>query len=105
MKLLKSYIFYLIFIVLTVLSIWIMTLSIKPIGKDEYIEVTVSQGDTIWAIADKYSHHHSLTKDEFIQWVEEVNQIDVHEIFPGDKIIIPIKREDKHHLNIYATNY
>jgi LysM repeat protein len=82
-----------------------MTLTMKPVEKDEYIEITISKGDTIWAIADKYSHQHSLKKDEFIQWVEEVNQIDIQEIYPGDKIIIPIKKTDEHQLNTYATNY
>jgi LysM repeat protein len=53
--------------------------------------VTVSQGDSLWKIADDYSSQQSLSKTEFVNWVKTHNQIiDEDYIYPGEKITIPV---------------
>ncbi|CAM3709025.1 LysM peptidoglycan-binding domain-containing protein [Mesobacillus zeae] len=58
--------------------------------KDEYITVTVKQGETLWAIAQEYSEGQSLTTTEFIKVIERKNGIAGGIIRTGDKLVVPV---------------
>ena len=62
-----------------------------PSSADDYIKITVSKGETLWGISEQYAEHHSLSKTQFIELVEEYNGISADHIFAGDELIIPIK--------------
>ncbi|MDR6124079.1 LysM peptidoglycan-binding domain-containing protein [Neobacillus drentensis] len=62
--------------------------------EDQFIKVTISEGDSLWKISDQYSTQHSLTNKEFVGWVKKHNKIVNDQIFPGEEIIIPVSRED-----------
>jgi LysM repeat protein len=61
---------------------------------ENYITVTVQEGESLWGIADALSAEHNLTKHEFIAWVEKENGIKNGLIYPGDKLVVPIMTLD-----------
>lgn len=60
-------------------------------NEEEYIKVTVLEGDTIWEIADQYANDSLLSKKQFINWVLTQNEINEANIYPGDQLILPVK--------------
>jgi len=66
----------------------------KPIDKDEYLEITISSGDTLWKLAEQYNESHNLSTHDFINWVMEVNKLSTQHIAAGEKIIIPVLKSE-----------
>jgi cell division protein YceG involved in septum cleavage len=59
---------------------------------EQYHSVTVSTGDTLWEMADNYQTH-NLTRQEFIDWTIENNELEANRLKPGDTIIIPVSKQ------------
>jgi LysM repeat protein len=55
----------------------------------KHITVTVEPGETLWHIASRYAKH-EVTTWEFIHLIQEENQLDSNQIYPGQTITIPI---------------
>ncbi|MDP4086449.1 MAG: LysM peptidoglycan-binding domain-containing protein [Bacillota bacterium] len=82
-------------IILICLSFFIcFIISIQSSHEDHYLKIKVSEGDSLWKIADNFSKEHSLSKVEFVNWVEKHNDIQGDRIFPGEKIVIPVEKKD-----------
>jgi cell division protein YceG involved in septum cleavage len=62
-------------------------------GEEEYITVTVKEGESLWELAEELSHGHNLSKREFIAWVEKANGIVGGRILAGEELIVPIVTE------------
>lgn len=77
--------------VVLILSVF-FSLSLEKDSTNEYKTVLINEGDTLWSIANEYGEH-SLTKLEFIDWIEEHNQVQAERLQPGQTIVIPIKHE------------
>ncbi len=60
-------------VVVLILSV-LFSLSLEKDSTNEYQTVLIHEGDTLWSIANEYEEH-SLTKVEFIDWIEEYNQV------------------------------
>lgn len=58
---------------------------------DNYLSVSVSAGETLWQLAERYETG-NLTKAEFIDWIEEKNDLRAESIQPGDNIVIPVAK-------------
>lgn len=99
-----SYSFYILFIILGVLFIAALGLSFESKNSKEYATITVSKGDTIWSLAEKYDGIYRLSKQDFIQWVEEKNYLYSSNIFPGDQLIIPVKKRDIKKISNFANS-
>lgn len=91
-KLWKNYSYVIIFISLSILLTFIWA-NHPTTNADEYVTITINEGDTLWSIGEKFAEEHGLTIDEFINWVKRTNQIDVM-IYVGETIVIPIKKND-----------
>ena len=52
-------------------------------------EFTVSEGDSLWEIAEVYTDD-SVDIREYIREIKELNGMETAELMPGDVIIIPI---------------
>jgi len=89
---------YLAFSVLSIMLIAAFLYVSEPVNKDEYIEITISSGDTLWQLAEQYSESHKLSTKEFINWVMEVNNLTTQRIVAGDKIVIPVLKSDAEEL-------
>jgi LysM repeat protein len=84
----NSYTFLLILVsCLSALFIYLTSNS----NEEDYLKVTVTEGDTIWEIADQYANDSLLTKKQFINWVLTQNEINEKQIYPGDQLILPVK--------------
>lgn len=57
---------------------------------EEFMKITVNEGDSLWRIAEDYSTEHSLSTKDFVKWVETNNAIPGGRIFPGDELVIPV---------------
>lgn len=56
----------------------------------DYYKVSVAKGDSLWSLAQEYSSLHSLTEEEFIQWVQDQNGLFTTKIQAGDQLVIPV---------------
>ncbi len=74
-----------------ILSI-LFSLSLENDSTNEFQSVLIHEGDTLWSIANQYEED-SLTKVEFIDWMEEHNEINAERLQPGQTIVIPVKHE------------
>ena len=73
--------------------------SVEDTSRTPFKSVLINEGDTLWSIANQYENH-SLTKVEFIEWIEEYNGVRADNVQPGQTIIIPVKSE---HVQNVAT--
>jgi cell division protein YceG involved in septum cleavage len=60
---------------------------------ENYLSITVEEGDSLWQLSKSYYSEHQLSPEEFINWVKKNNQID-EELFAGESIIIPVKKNE-----------
>ncbi len=82
-----------IIILAAVCFIAAFSISNKLQEPNEYINVTVNEGDSLWKIAEKYSDGHNMSSAEFVQWVEKKNGITGETIFPGEELTIPVHND------------
>ncbi|KIY23008.1 MULTISPECIES: cell division suppressor protein YneA [Mesobacillus] len=62
-------------------------------NSEQYITVTIEEGQSLWEIAETYAAEHHLSENEFVSWVEKENGIIGERIFPGDELVIPVTAE------------
>lgn len=66
--------------------------SATPID-DNYVTITVENGDSLWELAKIYEEEHGLSSKQFINWVKKTNEIG-NQIYVGDEIVIPVKKQE-----------
>lgn len=74
----------------------IFSLTVKVhsmISDDQYITVTIEEGQSLWEIAQTFKDEHNLSEKQFVSWVEKENGINGEVIHPGDEIMIPVAAE------------
>lgn len=89
-KLWDSYSYAIILFALGLLAAIILIIRFGVANNEEFMRITVNEGDSLWRLAEDYSAEHSLTSDEFVKWVETNNAISAGRIFPGDELVIPV---------------
>ncbi|WP_394231853.1 LysM peptidoglycan-binding domain-containing protein [Niallia oryzisoli] len=89
-KLWRNYSYAIILVVLCMVSLVIIKINL-PSSHENYMTITVSSGESLWEISQKYEEQHGLSELEFVKWVEQYNGISGDHIFTGDHLIIPIK--------------
>ncbi|MBM7652150.1 cell division suppressor protein YneA [Neobacillus cucumis] len=68
---------------------------LKHQSDDQYVKVTISEGDTLWTISEQFADQHSLSNKEFVSWVKKHNENIKDQIYPGEKIVIPVSKNDQ----------
>lgn len=65
--------------------------SVKNVDK-QYRSVLISEGDTIWDIADEYNDKDLsyMSNKNYIKEIERINNINIDHITAGNYIIVPI---------------
>ncbi|MBS4172617.1 LysM peptidoglycan-binding domain-containing protein [Bacillus sp. FJAT-49736] len=90
----KKYSYAIILLVLSFILGFFMILQLEDHSKD-YEHITVSEGQTLWEIADMYKIKNGMSHTEFIKWVQDENGLGSTDIKEGQSIVIPIKIKDK----------
>jgi len=85
---------YVMVILFSALFVWAFLHVTQSVDKEKYVEITVSAGDTLWELADKYKHEHRLSHQQFIEWVMEVNRRSDDRLIVGEKIVIPVLKSN-----------
>jgi cell division protein YceG involved in septum cleavage len=87
-RLWQKYSFVLILVAISYISVFAIAGSLDK--TEDYIKVTVQDGESVWKLAEKFSNDHSLSQAEFVSWVEKENGIAGEVIHPGDELVIPV---------------
>jgi hypothetical protein len=90
-KLWNQYSYAIILIVLSFGAALLLSGYDKIFGEEDYMKVTVNEGDTLWGLSEQFSEGHKLSAEEFVMWVAEENGIAGNAIKPGEQITIPVK--------------
>ena len=89
-KLCSQYSYAILLIFLSCAFALILSFKFESPNHESYIKITVSEGDSLWDLANQYASEHSLSDSEFINWVQQQNDIEGDIIYPGDELLIPI---------------
>jgi LysM repeat protein len=93
-------------ILLGIMAMVFMTVAmIKTVNEnEEYVKVVVSEGDTLWGIAQEYGEPHKNYSKEFINWVVSENNLIDQEIKIGQELVIPVKNNNHLENNEYVLS-
>ncbi|WP_256131058.1 cell division suppressor protein YneA [Anaerovorax odorimutans] len=58
--------------------------------KQEYIQVQVESGDTLWSIADQYMPA-DMDRRESVYIISQTNETSASELYPGQTLKIPVE--------------
>jgi LysM repeat protein len=86
----NKYSYTIVLFAISLLAAFMLSLQIDSPESENYIKITVNEGDSLWKIAEEYSNEHTLAINDFIHWVQNNNGIADGRIYPGEEIIIPV---------------
>lgn len=92
-KLYKNYIYTILLAGSVFIFSILFSCTLNNDQKKDFLSIEVSEGDTLWGIAEEYEES-NLTKKEFIGWIEENNGVSADSIKPGQVIVLPVKGEE-----------
>jgi hypothetical protein len=85
--------FYIVFI-MSILTVFIFAcLNSENRINNDYVQIQLSNGDTLWEVSEKFASQHGLDTYEFIKWVEDKNNINGNRLLTGQILYIPVKKE------------
>ncbi len=101
---LKESISYLLsFFVVVIIAVFALSYTGETDSMENYVNIEIKEGDSIWGIADQFKEHHNLSKAEFVEWVQENNGMRTSIIKPGDTVFIPIDKNAYYNMNQLAS--
>ncbi|MBD3107372.1 LysM peptidoglycan-binding domain-containing protein [Bacillus sp. AGMB 02131] len=96
----NSFSFALITVILLFAFIFVYKFSAG--NSENYIEVTIKHGDTLWELAEEYNYDR-MDISSFIVQVKQLNELNDSNIKAGDVILIPVSDEVQTHLTMTAN--
>lgn len=90
-KIWKSHSYTIILVTISLVATIFIKFNLQ--STDQYMTITVQDGESLWEISQKYEKQHNLSKKQFIEWVEENNGISRDYIIAGKELIVPITNE------------
>jgi len=88
-KLWSKYSYTIILFILLSFALLLIKVNL-PDSAEEYITITVMEGDSLWEISQKYKDQHRFSENDFIAWVKNQNGLTDDTIYSGDQLMIPI---------------
>lgn len=88
-----SWSYIIVFAVLLILTFFVLSTSIASAKPEQYVKITIEEGDTLWGISESYGEQSDLSRSNFINWTIERNHIQVRKLIPGQSIIIPVRKQ------------
>ncbi|MBO8176984.1 MAG: LysM peptidoglycan-binding domain-containing protein [Bacillus sp. (in: Bacteria)] len=96
-----------VMILFIVSMIFGITMLFMTEDKDEsFMIIVVNEGDTLWSLAEQYAEQHHMTKTQFIQWVQQKNELKTSSVIhAGNTLVIPVKAtiDSSHHQFAYDS--
>ncbi|HAZ4543984.1 TPA: cell division suppressor protein YneA [Listeria monocytogenes] len=92
MKLIWDKFYVSIIFVLTCIVLGIILMCTVVGGGNDYSEVNVSEGDSLWALADQYAGKSDMAKADFVSWIEKENNLADGHVEAGDSVVIPVHK-------------
>jgi cell division protein YceG involved in septum cleavage len=92
-KLWRNYSYSIILVVLSLVASIIIKTNLTPTDADQYMTITIKDGESLWEISQKYEEQHGLSREEFFKWVEKHNGVSRDYIVAGKDLVVPIKSE------------
>jgi len=92
-KLWRNYSYSIILVVLSLVASIIIKTNLTPTDTNQYMTITIKDGESLWEISQKYEEQHGLSKEEFFKWVEKHNGVSRDYIVAGKDLVLPIKSE------------
>ena len=71
-------------------------------SNSDFVTIKVQPGDSLGQLSSDYSKGHTLTKKDFISWVEKENKLTSEKIKIGQKLVIPVNKTDSIHKSLLA---
>jgi hypothetical protein len=87
--------YYFLFFILLIGLTFALTTTANGESEIDYVTITLSEGDSLWKVNEAYKEYHQFEFFQFVDWIEEKNQVRAESLKVGDQLIIPIKKE--HH--------
>ena len=92
-KLWRNYSYSIILVVLSLVASIIIKTNLTPTDANQYMTITVKDGESLWEISQTYEEQHGLSKEEFFKWVEKHNGVSRDYIVAGEDLVLPIINE------------
>jgi cell division protein YceG involved in septum cleavage len=92
-KLWRNYSYSIILVVLSLVASIIIKTNLTSTDTDQYMTITIQDGESLWEISQKYEEQHGLSKEEFFKWVEKHNGVSRDYIVAGKDLVLPIENE------------
>ncbi|MDZ5711820.1 cell division suppressor protein YneA [Jeotgalibacillus haloalkalitolerans] len=89
----RKYSFVILFVVTALFFSLFLVFTNTANSDATYAAITVKNGDTLWAYAEEYASHTSMTPEKFIEWVTEHNELSSHVIVAGEQLELPVPEE------------
>lgn len=96
MKFLKDHSF---FIILLAVCICFASYQLNKLASDdEYVEILIADGDTLWGLASEYADQTPI--NTWIQQVKQLNELPTDIIRSGETLKLPIKNNSERGLQL-----
>ncbi|CAM4015363.1 cell division suppressor protein YneA [Lederbergia lenta] len=84
----KKYSFIIILFIIT-LGMGLYFIFNTNSNSDEYVIITVKDGESLWSISEKYAHSLGVSTGEFVKILEKENQLTHKLLKSGEQLMIP----------------
>lgn len=100
----KKYSFAIILFILTfVMGIYVIFSSNS--NTNEYVIITVQDGESLWSISERYAHNLGVTTSEFVNMLEEKNELKHKLIKSGEQLKVPTPNEKLDNLDNHERQF
>jgi cell division protein YceG involved in septum cleavage len=100
----KESCFYILSFIIVVIAITgALTFTGNQSKLEDYHQVEIKEGDSLWSIAEKFQDNTQISKQEFVKWVQDKNDIHSTIIKPGDLVFVPVEKEELFQLEQVAS--
>lgn len=100
----ETLVFIFSFFVVLIAIIGAMSITGNKENLANFHQVEIKEGDSLWSIAEKYGNTTKISKQDFVVWVQEKNNIHSSVIKPGDLVYVPVEKEELYQIEQIASS-
>ncbi|WP_273127061.1 cell division suppressor protein YneA [Metabacillus sp. HB246100] len=91
--------FFLVLLAIT----FVVSYTDKAESLDNFQQVTIENGDSLWEIAERFQDKSNISRQDFVKWVQDNNNLHSTLVKPGDIVFVPIEKKHNVQLNQLAS--